>query len=143
MRCGCAMTIARPTTARLRSLVRGLGTAAGVAALSYGGYAALAWLRYGRPRAAAADDTEPMLDRVMPQYDVVERHHIRVAAPAAITFATASEMVLMQSPAVRLIFRARERIMRAAAQRPVPLQPLLAYARSIGWGVLAETPGAQ
>jgi hypothetical protein len=40
----------------------------------------------------------------MPVYDVVERHHIHVAAPAAITFAAAGEQDLMAGPLVRAIF---------------------------------------
>ena len=45
--------------------------------------------------AAGADDVDPVLDRCMPVYDVAERHHISVAAPAAITFAAACEQNLM------------------------------------------------
>ena len=76
----------------------------------------------------------------MPVYDVVERHHVRVAAPATVTFAAASEMTLMQSWPVRLIFRARERIMGATPQPSSAPQPFLSLARSIGWGLLAEVP---
>jgi hypothetical protein len=127
---------------RVRSLVRGGAVAAGLAAGAYGAWVAVAWLRYGRPAAAAPDQADAMLDRVMPVYDVVERHHVRVAAPAAVTFAAASEMTLMQSWPVRLIFRARERIMGATPQ-PSSAQPFFSLARSIGWGLLAEVPRSQ
>jgi hypothetical protein len=51
---------------------------------------------------------DPLLDRFMPVYDNAERHHIRVAAPAEITFTTACKTDLQQSPIARAIFRARE-----------------------------------
>ena len=128
---------------RVRSLVRGGAVAAGLAAAAYGAWVAVAWLRYGRAAAAAPDGSDAMLDEVMPHYDVVERHHIRVAAPATVTFAAASEMTLMQSWPVRLIFRARERIMGATPQPSSAPQPFLSLARSIGWGLLAEVPRSQ
>ena len=79
----------------------------------------------------------------MPAYEVVERHHIRVAAPAEITFAAACETNLLSSPISRAIFRAREVILGSTpdpAERPTGV---LALTESIGWGVLAETPGRE
>ena len=131
------------TSARhVRSLLRGGAVAAGLAVATYGTWVAVAWLRYGSP-AAARDESDALLDGAMPRYDIVERHHIRVAAPAPVTFAAASEIALMQSWPVRLIFRARERIMGATPQPSSASQPFLSFARSIGWGVLAETPQSQ
>jgi hypothetical protein len=128
---------------RVPSLVRGAAAAAGLAAANYGAWVAVAWLRYGRIATPASDGSDAMLDRVMPYYDVVERHHVRVAAPAAVTFAAASGIALMQSWPVRMIFRARERMMGATPQPPGASQPLLSLATSIGWGVLAEVPRSQ
>jgi hypothetical protein len=99
--------------------------------------------RYGRAAAPEADEADPLMDRVMPAYDIVERHHIRVAAPPAVTFATACDLELNRSPLVRAIFRARERILGSApdtARRPTAF---LALVKSIGWGVLAEEPGRE
>jgi hypothetical protein len=127
----------------VRSLVRGGAVAAGIAAATYGAWVVVAWLRYGRPAAAAPNQADAMLDRVMPLYDVVQRHHVRVAAPAPVTFAASSEIALMQSWPVRLIFRARERIMGATPQPSSAPQPFLSLARSIGWGLLAEAPRSQ
>src|SRR3954447_3776011 len=126
---------------RLRGLARvaAAGTAAAVA--MYGAYVATTWLRYGKGAAPAPDQVDAILDRFMPIYDVAERHQIRVAALASITFAAASDMHLFQSAPVRLLFRARARIMGAAPQRPIDPQPFLASMTSLGWGVLAETPG--
>ena len=33
---------------------------------------------------AGADDRDVLLDTFMPDYEVVERHHVRIAAPAEI-----------------------------------------------------------
>jgi hypothetical protein len=48
--------------------------------------------------AAGADDVDPLLDQFMPVYEVAERHHVHVAAPADITFAAAGEQDLMALP---------------------------------------------
>jgi hypothetical protein len=129
---------------RVRWFARWLATGAGLAAASYGAYVGVTWLRYDHlAPPATADDADPLLDRFMPAYDVVERHQVRVAAPAAITFAAASEMDLFQPLPIRAIFRAREWTMGSthdATRRP---RAFLALARSIGWGVLAERPGQE
>jgi hypothetical protein len=79
----------------------------------------------------------------MPVYEVVERHHIRVAAPAAITFAAAREMNLLRSPLVRAIVKGRELILGATPDdRPRP-PGLLAQTESLGWRVLAEAPESE
>jgi len=135
--------MAMTPTRRIRLLVRGSAAAVGLAVATYGAWVAFAWLRYGRPATSAPDQADAMLDRVMPRYDIVERHHVRVAAPARVTFTAASELALMQSWPVRLIFRARERIMGATPQPSSAPQPFLSLAQSIGWGVLAETSGSQ
>jgi len=49
----------------------------------------------------------------MPVYEVVERHHIRVAAQTALSLAAAREQDLLQLPLVRPIFKARDVILRA------------------------------
>ena len=128
---------------RWRSLARGGAAAAALATASYAAYVAVAWLRYGRAARPAPDQADPLLDRFMPIYEVAERHHVRVAAPAPITFATASNMYLMRSWPVRLIFRARERIMGAAPTAAGSSEPFLSFAKSIGWGVLADVPDAE
>jgi hypothetical protein len=116
-----------------------LGLAAGV----YATYAGVTWLRYGRPSPARAENADPLLDHVMPVYDVAERHHIHVGAPAAITFAAACEQDLMAPPLVRAIFKMRETVLGSepdAGSRP---RGLLALTKSLGWGVLAEVPGRE
>jgi hypothetical protein len=79
----------------------------------------------------------------MPAYDVVERHHVRIAAPSAVTLAAACEIDLQGSRLVRTIIRAREIILGAAPDdRPRP-HGLLAEVQSLGWGVLADVPGRE
>ena len=78
------------------------------------GYAALAaatWCRYGYVRPAAADESDPLLDQFMPDYEVAERHHVWVAAPAEVPLSAAAETDLYQAWTIRAIFRARELVL--------------------------------
>jgi hypothetical protein len=127
----------------LRRMVKGMAAALGITAGAYGGYVGLTWLRYGRPAPARAEDRDPLLDRFMPVYDIVERHRVRVAAAADVTFSTACEADLQQSPLVRAIFRAREVILGSEPDNAPHPHGLLAWTKSLGWGVLAEVPGRE
>jgi hypothetical protein len=127
---------------------RWLAAAVGLAAASYAAYVATAWFRYGkvtrRPDDVEDDvEQDALLDQFMPAYDVAERHHVRIGAPAAVTFQAASEMYLEQSTIVRAIFKAREWIMRSHAVREPAIRAFLDRMRAIGWGVLAEIPGRE
>ena len=123
---------------------RWLAVGIGLAAASYAAYVAMTWYRYGHVRHRAGDeDADPLLDRFMPTYDVAERHHVRVAAPAEITLEAATEMDLQQSAIVRGIFKAREWILRSRPARDQETRALLSQMRAIGWGVLAEIPGRE
>ena len=108
-------------------------------ALGYVGLVAAAWLRYGHVSRGAEDEADELLDRFMPRYDVVERHRVRVSAPAAITLSAARDSDLYQSAFIRGIFRAREIAMAAKADEPVH-EGLVAAMTSLGWRILAETP---
>jgi len=93
--------------------------------------------------ARRAESMDALLDAAMPQYDVVERHAVRVNAPAAIALAAAREADLAASPIVRGIFRAREMALGsrpAAAARP---RGLLDLTTSLGWRVIAEAAGRE
>src|SRR6188472_1509986 len=96
------------TLSKARSAGRWLSMSAGVAAAAYATYAGVTWLRYGQASPPAPENQDALLDRFMPAYDIAERHHIRVAAPAEVTLAAASETNLLGSPIARVIFRARE-----------------------------------
>jgi hypothetical protein len=128
---------------RIRTALKWAAASLGVAVGVYAGYVATAWTRYGRPPAPRSRDDDPLLDAFMPVYDIVERHHVRVGAPADITFAAACEADLMKAPIVRAIFRARERLLGStpdAAARPTGI---VALTTSIGWRVLAEEPSRE
>jgi hypothetical protein len=121
---------------------RWLAGTAGLAAGAYAAYVGLTWYRYGDVPRGDEQEQDDLLDRFMPSYEVVERNHLRVAAPAEITLAAAAEMDLQALPLVRAIFKARELIMGAPAERP-PRRLTLAELKSIGWGVLADSPGRE
>lgn len=131
------------TGAHLRGAITLAVRTLGVAAGAYAGYVAVTWLRYGHPAPANTSGSDPLLDRFMPVYDVVERHHVDVAAPAGITFAAACEQDLMAGPLVRAIFKAREVVLGSEPDAGTGPRGLLAMTKSIGWGVLAEVPGRE
>ena len=91
--------------------------------------------------ARRAESVDALLDAVMPQYDIVERHSIHVAAPPAVALAAACDADLTASLIIRAIFKAREIVLGSTPQtddaRP---RGLLAMTTSIGWRVLAEAP---
>jgi hypothetical protein len=118
-----------------------LAGALGVAVGAYCAYVATAWSRYGQPRPPEPDDADPLLDRFMPVYDVVERHSIQARAPADVTFGAACEVDLTQSPIARAIFKGREIILGSKPDETPRPRGILAFATSIGWGVLAMVPG--
>jgi len=122
----------------LRSAVSWAAGGAGLIALGYAGLVATAWLRYGHVSPGAADETDDLLDRFMPRYEVVERHHVRVSAPAAITLSAAKDGDLNRSAFIRGIFKAREIVLGADGAESVR-QGLIARMTSLGWCILAET----
>jgi hypothetical protein len=113
------------------------------AAAVYVTYVGVTWYRYGHAKRPADDeDGDPQLGRFMPLYDVVERHRVRVAAPAAIVFSAACDLNLRQSAIVRAIFKSRELILGGKPEETTPPLGLVAQAKEWGWGVLAEQPGS-
>jgi hypothetical protein len=120
-----------------------IGTALGLGALAYAGFAALAWRRYGQPTPPRPNSPAAgLLDRFMPRFDVAEQHEIEVNAPAATTFAAARALDINASPVVRAIFAARTLPARLRGEPVSPRQPrsLVDEAVAIGWRVLAEVP---
>ena len=135
------------TTNRQARVIRAVGrivaTGLGVAATAYAGTAAFTWYRYGSPPAGTADDVDPLLDRFMPVYEVVERHSVRVQASAAITLAAACEQDLLASPVIRAVFKARELALGSTPDERARPRALLPQMLSLGWGILAELPGRE
>ena len=124
----------------LRASARWLAAGVGVAAAAYGAYVGMTWYRYGDAAPPSPQEQDPLLDRFMPSYDVAERHHVRIAAPSALTLAAACKVDLQGSPLVRAIIKAREVILGATPDDRPRLRGLLAEVQSLGWGVLAEVP---
>lgn len=121
---------------RTRRIIAGGAAAALLAGVGYG---AVTWYRYGR--VAQGGDEDELLDGFMPDCEVREHHEVRVAAPAAVTFASARGLELHRSPLIRGIFRARELVMGATAARDrTPQRPSLEEVLTLGWRILAEEP---
>jgi hypothetical protein len=119
--------------------------AAGTAVVvgSYAAYVAVTWLRYGHVAKPGNGQADPLLDRFMPVYEIVERHHTQVAAPAEVTLAAAYDMALDDSRIVRAIFKGREILLGARTDTTPKPRGVLALTKSLGWGVLAESPGRE
>jgi hypothetical protein len=127
----------RVTPARL---LRTIATGIGVTVATYAAFAAVTWLQYGEETRPAPGEEDLLLDRFMPLYEVVERHHVHVAAPAAVTLAAAKEQDLLQSRLVRAIFKTREVVLGTAADEMAHPRALLPQMLGLGWAVLAEEP---
>jgi hypothetical protein len=91
----------------------------------------------------AHKDIDPLLDEFMPVHDVVERHQIRVKAPADVTLQAAMETDLQQSALVRSIIRARELVLGAEPDRQIRPHGLIKEVQALGWKILAERPGRE
>ena len=115
--------------------------ALGAATAGYAAIAGAAWLRYGHAAAPGNDGGDALLDLFMPDYDVVERHHIDVNAPAEATFGASMRMSLDDSPIIRAIFKGRELILGAEPDTRFRSKSLVETTKALGWVVLAEVPG--
>jgi hypothetical protein len=129
-----------------RRIARGAGWIAGgltLATVAYAMVVGTTWYRYGHIAQAGDDELDPLLDQFMPEYEVAERHHVRVAAPATITFSAAADTDLQQSRIIHAIIRTREWMLGAGPASVSHPRGLLAEVLSLGWGVLAERPGLE
>jgi hypothetical protein len=126
-------------TLALKGIMGAVAAAAGV----YGGYVAVTYVRFGR--AFPTTGRTPLLDQLMPDYELRERHSVRVSAPAEITLAAARKFSFRDSPTIRTIFALRAlpgRLMGAPATR-TERRPVFEEVVSLGWRELAEVPGRQ
>jgi hypothetical protein len=128
----------------IRLAIRWTAVGGGLAAACYATYAGLTWYGYGRVRLTRkGEDADMLLEQFMPEYEAARRHHARVDAPAEITLAAAAETDLRQSAVVRWIFRGRELILGSQPEETPGPGGLVAWAKALGWGVLAEIPGRE
>lgn len=131
----------KPRHGAAARLLAAAGAGLGIAGLSYAGYAAHTWYTYGRDDRDGRG-SDPVLDRLLPAYDIAERHETTVAAPAGPTWDAARAMDINRSPLVRAIFAVRTlpaRILgRAPRQEP---RSLVDETTAIGWRPLGEIPG--
>ena len=120
-----------------------LASALAIGILSYAGYVAATWCRYGRTAQREHDHSESgrLLDSFMPQPEVEEHHAVDVMAPAAVTYEAARDMNIYRSRLVRAIFAIRTLPSRLRGQ-PVQEEPrsLVQETLALGWRVLAEVP---
>lgn len=132
-------------TSRYLKLGRGVVVGAGLAAAGYAGVVAWNRFRYGR---VCRNEAAGLLDRFIPSPEILEHHHIDIAAPADVVMEAARRLTLLDSPVVRAIFKMRElallgagALAKVAGGEPDTREHpggLLEQARSIGWVVLAE-----
>ena len=128
---------------RIGLAMRACAAGAALAAGSYAGYVAVAWLRYGHAAKPGSEQADPLLDRFIPVYEIVERHQTEVAAPAEVTLSAACDMALDDSRIIRAVFRGREILLRARPDTTPRPRGIVALTKSLGWGVLAESPGRE
>ncbi len=129
--------------ARQHRPARLLAGAAGAFVLGWGGYVAATWLRYGHHRRNGGAGKGESIDTFIPEYEVGDRHEIRVAAPAEYVLAALKETDLESIPLVHAIFKARSLILGGEADAAELPHGLLASTLAMGWGVLAEVPGRE
>jgi hypothetical protein len=127
----------------MKRIIESLAAAVGLAGAAYAAHVADSWFRYGHPKPVREDARDALLDEFMRDYDVRERHETAVAAPADVTLAAAEAIDVDGSPIVRALFRAREVILRGKPDERRRPKGLVEAMKSIGWGVLAESPGRE
>lgn len=132
---------------RHRSMVTtGLQLGAGAlacAGAAYAAHTAFTWLRYGRQGPTGPDERDTLLDRFMPQYEVVDRLHAKVRAPADVTLEAAEQQDLMDAPGVSAIFRLRQLAMGSGLETRTLPAPLVEQMKALGWVELARVPGRE
>jgi hypothetical protein len=131
------------TNPSLQTPLRWLAGGAALTAAGYAAYVAFTWSRYGKPPRGRPEEHDALFDRFMPTFDIVERHHVAVKAPADVTLSAARRMDLASSAVVRAIFRGRELLLGSKAEPRGARKGLIDELLTLGWGILAEIPGRE
>ena len=97
---------------------------------------ALAWMQFRR--ASAPADSAAPLDRLIPVFEVAERHEVVVRAPPSVTFAAALALDLERAPVIHAIFAGRRVLLASGDTATAHLT--LAELEAMGWARVAETP---
>jgi hypothetical protein len=125
----------------MKSAARWLAAGAATAAAAYGAYAAVTWWKYGKNSAKpTAEEFDELLDRFMPAYEVVERHSVRVDAPAAVTLAVARNLDVTANSLASALFKIRALALGGAVDMRELPHRLVEQMQAIGWQVLADVP---
>ena len=128
---------------RLTTLARSLAIGFGAASAGYAAMVAWNRMQYGKITSSRQPCGSSLLDRFIPDPEVIEHHQIAINAPADVVVSTATKMRLLDSLAIRAIFRLRELAMGGEPDRRPHPEPLLEQMQSIGWVVLAERTGRE
>jgi hypothetical protein len=93
--------------------------------------------------ATRAEQYDALLDRVMPEYDILERHNIWVDATPDVALHAAQQVDLTHSSLIRTIVTLRAVAMGARQDEPDRPRGLIAETTSMGWRPLGEVPGRE
>lgn len=127
----------------MKSALRGLGSAAILTGAAYGSLVLYNRWKYGTAKASTDRGEDSLLDRFIPDPEVVEHHQIGIDAPADLVMATAKDMRLLDSPVIRAIIRMRELALGGTPDQRQHPSSLVAQMQSIGWVVLSEKAGRE
>lgn len=91
------------------------------------------------------DAAARLIDAALPRWDVVSRHHTRVAAPPAYVYRAARGLDLRAAPLMRTLFllRSLPGLLPRAGRRQAPLGSTLDGLLRTGFVVLGERPGEE
>ena len=126
-----------------RRITQGLTIGAGAAAAGYAGIVAWNRMRYGHACVATDPGHASLLDHFLPEPDVVASHQIAIAAPAEVVIDAAMQLEMLDSAVARSLFKLRELALGGEPDPRPHTGPLFDQMVSIGWVVLAQTPGRE
>lgn len=127
----------------LRKVAQGLAIGTGAAAAGYAGVVAWNRLRYGHVHPGIDPAHASLLDHFIPDPEVLAAHEVEIDAPPETVLDAAKYVELSNAVVPRLLFKLRELALGGEPDTRQHPGPLLEQMLSIGWSVLAETPGRE